>query len=172
LLPRRSGSRTTKRVWNVWYDIGFTEWYRRDPIGTPNGSPFALRYLGYELWSFFVQGPQWQAGFPYIIFSTGGVAMPWTSPALALAFAARRPRDLVIGLWIATVLVAGPSFFYYVNGFAQFGMRHALDFEPFVIVLMALAYASRVPPWGRALILWSLLVGIWGVWLMVLLYHH
>jgi hypothetical protein len=89
-----------------------------------------------------------------------------------LAFAARRPRDLVIGLWIATVVVAGPSFVYYVNGFAQFGMRHALDFEPFVLVLMALAYPSRVPPWGRALIVWSVLVGIWGVWLTVVLYHH
>jgi hypothetical protein len=89
-----------------------------------------------------------------------------------LAFAARRPRDLVIGLWIATVVVAGPSFVYYVNGFAQFGMRHALDFEPFVLVLVALAYPSRVPPWGRALIVWSVLVGIWGVWLTVVLYHH
>jgi hypothetical protein len=47
-------------------------------------------------------------------------------PALVPAFGARRPRDLVIGLWIAIVLVAGPSFVYYVNGFAQFGMRHAL----------------------------------------------
>jgi hypothetical protein len=42
--------------WNVWYDIGFTERFRRDPLGTPNGSPFALRYLGYELWSFFRAG--------------------------------------------------------------------------------------------------------------------
>jgi hypothetical protein len=27
---------------------------------------------------FFVQGPQWQATFPYLIFSTSGVAMTWT----------------------------------------------------------------------------------------------
>ena len=37
-----------------------------------------------------------------------------------------------------------PSFIYYVNGFAQFGMRHALDFEPFLVMLMALALAQRV----------------------------
>jgi len=56
-----------------------------------------------------------------------GIAMTWTSPALAIALFARRPRALVIGLWLATLLVAGPSFLYYVNGYAQFGMRHALD---------------------------------------------
>lgn len=158
--------------WNLWYDIGFTEWFRRDPIGVPNGSPFAVRYLGYELWSFFVQGPQLQAAFPYLIFVTSGVAMTWTSPALALAFSARRPNFMVIAMWVATILTAGPSFVYYVNGFAQFGMRHALDFEPFLLVLMALGSTSGIPRWGRALIVWSVLVGIWGVWLTIIIYHH
>ena len=52
-------------------------------------------------------------------------------------------------------------------------MRHALDFEPFLVILMALAWvplpASGAPagvrsPIGEVLIGWSCLVGTWGVW--------
>jgi hypothetical protein len=158
--------------WGVWYDIGYTEWYHQDSAGSPAGSPFALRYLPYELWSFFVQGPAFQSTWPFVVPSLGGLAMTWTSPALALAFFARRPRALVIGLWLAALLVAGPSFIYYVNGYAQFGMRHALDFEPFVVVLMALAVPARVPMLVKAAIGWSVAVGWWGVWYWNAIYRH
>jgi hypothetical protein len=165
---RRSHSRF--RIPSAQAFATFRSIYRRDPIGTPNRSPFALRYFGYELWSFFVRGPQWQAAFP-TSFSPPAASRR-RGPVRRWCWCSRRPRGLDIGLWIATVLVAGPSFNYYVNGFAQFGMRRALDFEPFVIVLMTLPYPSRVPPRGRALIVWSVRVSIWGVWLTVLLYHH
>jgi hypothetical protein len=51
-----------------------------------------------------------------------------------------------------------------VNGFAQFGMRHALDFEPFLFVLMALALRRGANPIATILMLYSILVGSWGVW--------
>jgi hypothetical protein len=150
--------------WGVWYDIGYTQWYHQDSAGSPGGTPFHLRYLGYQLWSFFVQAPQLRATPPFAVPGYGGVALTWTSPALLLALFARRPRALVLAMWIAAALVAGPSFIYYVNGYAQFGMRHALDFEPFLIVLMALALPLRVPVVAEALIGWSCAAGAWGVW--------
>ncbi len=150
--------------WGVWYDIGYTAWYHQDSAGAPLGSPFQLRYFSYQLWSFFVQGPQFLPKWPFVVPTLNGIAMTWTSPALAIALFARRPRALVAGLWLATLLVAGPSFIYYVNGYAQFGMRHALDFEPFVVVLMALAIPTRVPLLAKASIAWSVAVGFWGIW--------
>ena len=30
-----------------------------------------------------------------------------------------------------------PALLYYVNGFEQFGMRHSLDFTPFLVPLVA-----------------------------------
>jgi hypothetical protein len=150
--------------WGVWYDIGYTEWFHQDSAGSPVGSPFRLRYLPYQLWSFFVQGPAFQATWPFVVPTYSGLAMTWTSPALVLALFARAPRPLVAGLWASALLVAGPSFVYYVNGYAQFGMRHALDFEPFLVVLMALAVRERVPVAGKALIAWSVAVGWWGIW--------
>jgi len=48
--------------------------------------------------------------------------------------------------------------------FAQFGMRHALDFEPFLVALMMLAVRQRMPIWGKALVAYSIAVGLWGCW--------
>ena len=150
--------------WGTWYDIGYTTWYHEDQAGLPSGSPFRLQYLPYELWSFFVQTPERLPTFPWLNPTISGVALTWTSPALVLALLARKPRTWVIAMWVATLLCAAPNFLYYVNGFAQFGMRHALDFEPFLVALMFLGCKERLPVWAKALIVYSCLVGLWGVW--------
>jgi hypothetical protein len=150
--------------WGTWSDIGYTAWYHQDRAGNPTGSPFRLTYLPYQLWSFFVQGPKQIPNFPGLELSYSGVALTWTSPALVLALLARKPVRWTIALWIAALVTAAPSFVYYVNGFAQFGMRHALDFEPFLVALMMLAVRDRFPIWGKVLIAYSCAAGLWGCW--------
>lgn len=150
--------------WGVWYDIGYTQWYHEDQAGMPTGSPFRLMYFPYELQSFFVQLPTFVNSFPYIKPEMTGVALTWTSPALILAILARGDRRWIIGLCAAALLTAGPNFIYYVNGFAQFGMRHALDFEPFLIALIALAASRKLPWFGYVLMAYSMIVGLWGCW--------
>jgi hypothetical protein len=150
--------------WGTLGDIGYTAWYHLDQVGMPTGSPFRLGYLPNQLWSFFVQLPTLLPSFPWLRPEFSGVALTWTSPALLLAFFARSPVRWVLALWVAAIWVAVPNFLYYVNGFAQFGMRHALDFEPFLVALMMLAVRERVPAWGKALIVYSTVVGVWGCW--------
>jgi hypothetical protein len=150
--------------WGTWNDIGYTTWYHQDQSGSPTGSPFRLEYLQFELWSFFVQMPVRLPDFPWLRPDFSGVALTWSSPALLLAFFARSPARWAIALWVAALLTAVPNFLYYVNGYAQFGMRHALDFEPFVVALMMLAVRDRFPRWGYVLIAYSCAVGLWGCW--------
>ena len=150
--------------WGTWNDIGYTAWYHQDEAGMPTGSPFRFEYLPYQLWSFFVQTPTQLPEFPGLRPEYSGVALTWTSPALVLAFFARTPLRWVIALWVATLLTAAPNFLYYVNGYAQFGMRHALDFEPFLVALMLLAVRERITVWARALIVYSCAAGLWGCW--------
>lgn len=150
--------------WGTWYDIGYTAWYHQDQVGMPTGSPFRLSYLPYELWSFFVQMPTALPAYPWLRPEYSGVALTWTSPALLLAFFARKPIGWVAALWIAAILTAIPNFLYYVNGFAQFGMRHALDFEPFLVALIMLAVRKRLAWWAMALIGYSVITGLWGCW--------
>lgn len=148
--------------WGTLTDIGYTLWYHQDAAGSATGSPFRLSYLANQLQSFFVAYPHFQPTPPFVVPDFGGIALTWTSPALALAFFARRPRTLVIAMWCAAALTAIPNFLYYVNGYAQFGMRHALDFEPFLFVLMALAARGGMPAWGSVLSAYSIAVGVWG----------
>lgn len=150
--------------WGTWTDIGYTTWYHQDQAGMPTGSPFRFGYLPYQLWSFFVQEPTRLTEFPLLRPEISGVALTWTSPALILSFLARRPMRWVVALWVLAILVAAPSFLYYVNGYAQFGMRHALDFEPFLVALMMLAVRDRFPAWGYVLVAYSCAVGLWGCW--------
>jgi hypothetical protein len=158
--------------WGVPYDIGYTAWYHQDQVGEPTGSPFRLEYIPYQLYSFFVRWPEYIPFAPYLVPTNNGVALAWTSPALVLAFFAREPRRIVILAWAATIFVALPSFLYYVNGFVQFGMRHALDFEPFLFLLMALALRGGIRPIGMALCAWSMAAGAWGVWFWQTFYRH
>jgi hypothetical protein len=150
--------------WGTWADIGYTRWYHQDQVGMPSGSPFRLVYLPYQLWSFFVQMPTQLPTFPGLRPEFSGVALTWTSPALVLALFARTPVRCVVALWTAVVLTAIPNLLYYVNGFAQFGMRHALDFEPFLLALIMLAVRERFAWWGKALIAYSIAAGLWGCW--------
>lgn len=150
--------------WGVASDIGYTTWYHQDQAGMPTGSPFRFQYLNYELWSFFVQWPDFAAAWPWVRPSYSGVALTWTSPALIYAFWARRPVRLAAAMWAAVILTAVPNFVYYVNGFAQYGMRHALDFIPFLFVLMALASRERIAAWTKALIVYSCVASLYGVW--------
>ncbi|HZO93956.1 MAG TPA: hypothetical protein VFB22_09290 [Candidatus Baltobacteraceae bacterium] len=155
--------------WHVPWDAGHTIFYHQDPyMGSPDGSPFGLGNVPVELWSFFVQPPLWLGKPPWLVPDAPGTALWFTSPALLLAFLAREPRRLVLALWAAVALVAAPSLLYYANGGAQFGMRHALDFTPFLLALMGLA-AQRdlrvaVRRGAQALIVWSAAAGVWGCW--------
>ena len=156
-------------MWGTWNDVGHTIYYHQDSWGNPTGSPFGWRYVPYQIYSFFFRAPEfvqwlqaWQA--PYLKVDPNGVALTFTSPALVLAFLARKPAHIVKWLWITAAAVALPDFFYYLNGWYQFGMRHALDFMPFLFVLMAIACRERIPRWGMALVIYSAVAGIWGVW--------
>jgi len=151
--------------WGVPWDSGHTIFYHQDAQGRPQGSPFALRNVPYELYSFVMQAPTFLGAPPWLRPEpTAGVALTWTSPALVYAFAARRPRRVVVGLWLAALLAAGPSLLYYANGYAQFGMRHALDFEPFLLASMLLASRDDFPRYALVLCAISIVAGIWGVW--------
>ena len=151
--------------WHVPWDSGHTIFFHQDVnIGSPVGSPFALSNLPYELGSFFVQGLQFSAQAPYVVPPPTGVALTWTSPALLLACFVRRPLPLVVSSWAAALLAALPSLVYYANGTEQFGMRHALDFEAFLFVLMTLAARRGLATVWRALITFSAGMGLWGAW--------
>ncbi|HEX3466996.1 MAG TPA: hypothetical protein VHT05_02730 [Candidatus Elarobacter sp.] len=162
-------------VW-VWYnevrwgapiDIGYALFYAQNWLRTRPGSPpsmASLQNVVPQLWNLFVYPPVYSRTWPWVAPDTFGLALTYTSPALVCALFARRPPGLVLACWILALGTAVPTLLYYDGGGVQFGMRHALDFEPFLFVLMVLGVGKRLSWWAGALIAWSVAVGSWGLW--------
>ena len=133
---RCSGSRTISARWHVPWDAGHTIFYHQDPyMGSTSGSPFALANVPMELFSFFVVPPGVPRGLSVRRAARVRDRAVVHQPGAACWRSSRASRGgWSISLWLATVLMAGPSLLYYANGGSQFGMRHALDFAPFVLV--------------------------------------
>jgi len=64
-------------------------------------------------------------------------------------------------LWALAIAVAIPSLLYYDIGGMQLGTRHALDVEPFLFALIALAIARGATWWKIVLVAYSTLAGAW-----------
>jgi hypothetical protein len=158
-------------------------WYNEIRWGTPADSGYSLTHQLYlaryphghqrmldvnnvpaQLRNMLTKPPYFVARPPWVGVDRFGLGLLYTSPALILAFLARRPRRLVIACWLLAAGTALPSLLYFDEGGVQFGMRHALDFEPFVFVLMALGLGRHAPTWAFVLLGWSVAVGAWGLW--------
>jgi len=149
--------------WHTPLDIGYTLFYHKDPAGSPTGYPFSLGHLPFNLYSMFFLAPAYINSFPWLKPTYQGVALTFTSPALVLALCAGKSKESTL-LWLSVVLVALPDLLYYVNGFSQFGMRHSLDFTPFLLCLAARGFSRRPDPLGFWLIGYSVVANAFGVW--------
>jgi hypothetical protein len=150
--------------WGTPLDVGYTLWYHRDEVGEPTGSPFRLAYLPFNLYSFFMLAPSFYKAFPWLRPSSYGVSLVLTSPALFLALAAPWRSAQTRALWAAVALVALPSLLYYVNGYEQFGMRHSLDFLPFMLPLAARGFVRTPAGLGLPLVAYSFAANAYGMW--------
>jgi hypothetical protein len=152
--------------WGTPIDIGFTRFYRIMDVANPRADyPFAFANADIQIRAFFLRPPPFIGHFPWVAPDQFGTSIEWVSPALLLALMAR--SKAAIPLWLMAGMAAVPVFTYAGAGDVQFGMRHALDFEPFLFALMALAAAQRpLPPWGTILLCYSVAFGLAGafVW--------
>lgn len=150
--------------WHTPFDIGYTIWYHQDQVGEPTGPPFKLEYLPFNLYSFFLLPPEYISDLPWLKPTSLGVALTFTSPALALAFLASAKQRETLVWWGALILTAIPSLLYYVNGFEQFGMRHSLDFTAFAMPLVARGLQRFPVAFAYALMAFSIAANAYGVW--------
>ena len=122
---------------------------------------FSFHYLARNLRSAFLLLPQIDLQPFRLGYDPNGMSLFVTTPLFALLFFPRERPRLWRPLWITTLAVAIPGFFYQNNGWQQFGFRFSLDYTPHLLVLLALS--------GRALdgLFWllatiGLAVNAWG----------
>jgi len=111
-------------------------------------------------WSF----PKLLDKFPFIQPSWAGLAIWITTPAFIYALVSTKPKKL-LNITKATVII---SFLFVAmhggTGFAQFGYRFAVDFYPFLILLVIRnVEATGVKKHHWLLLAISIVVNAWGV---------
>lgn len=128
------------------------------------GGPLQTRYIPFNLYSIFLLGPEFTREYPYVIPTLAGVSLSHLSPALYAAGWVDYRKDRLTWFLLATaVICAVPFLMNYGNGFAQFGMRYAMDFIPYVGILAAMGLTRRpLNGWKTALITVCLFLNMWG----------
>ena len=128
------------------------------------GGPLQKKYIAFNLYSIFLLGPEFKAEYPYVIPTLAGVSLTHLSPALYAAGWVDYRKDKLPWFLLATAVVcAVPFLMNYGNGFAQFGMRYAMDFIPYVGILAAMGMTRKpMGGWKVALILLCMLLNMWG----------
>jgi hypothetical protein len=95
----------------------------------------------------------------------GSMDLLRNAPASETPVSCPGTRDalLCLGLWLSIGLVQIPSLLYFNTGSYQFGYRFALDWMPLGVLLVALGTGGRLRWWGKALLVVSVLIYLWGV---------
>jgi len=150
--------------WHTFADEGYALWFHADAAADRAGVPFQLKFLPANLYGYLILPPILGNQFPWLLPHAVGVALTFTSPALALAFLAPARSRETWHLWAAALLAAIPSLLYYQNGYEQFGMRHSLDFLPFLLPLVARGLARLETFFTYALVGFSILANAYGIW--------
>jgi hypothetical protein len=120
---------------------------------------FNLVFFKENFYHAFLNLGEWRATFPYLLMDGWGLSLFLSTPLLLYAFFAPWREKHTQALLLAALLVALPNLLYYNTGYLQAGYRYALDFLPFLFLLVALAWRGRVPFWGKMLTLFSVFTG-------------
>lgn len=133
------------------------------PEGFPHFALLDLRNIPLHLATLFFMPPDFLPQPPYLRPSPYGMSILLTSPLLLFVKRAPLKLALVRSIWLAIGLIALPNFLHFTQGWVQFGYRFALDFMPFLILLLAIVI-RKITRIHLLLFIWSVLVNYWGIW--------
>lgn len=105
--------------------------------------------------------PHFQNSWPYLVPSLYSLAIWFTSPAIFLAFRAKK-SILMFSNWLAIISIFFVISLWIVPGYSQFGYRFAQDFMSFILILVALGIGQKPKFFAYLLILLSIIVNLWG----------
>jgi hypothetical protein len=122
---------------------------------------FNYHYFSKNLAVFLTSMPWILDRRPYVTISLHGLALWVTTPNLLWLLWPRRVDVRMVGLTLAALGIAVLDLCYQNSGWIQFGYRFALDYMPFLIVLLALG-KRRFGPGFYACMLVAIAVNTFG----------
>ncbi len=106
--------------------------------------------------------------FPYFKVSPWGVAIWYTSPLFLVLLYKFRKSIYTLSTIITIICLAIPLLLYYSIGYSQYGYRYALDFLPFLFLLLLPSFSGKLTKKDITLIILGVLfnciyiASIWG----------
>jgi hypothetical protein len=103
---------------------------------------FNIHFLSKNLSALLTLLPRFQPGEPYVVVSKHGMSLLLSTPAFFYLFLPRKRESTPDKfwwrlLWVTVAVTAIPGLLYQNTGYAQFGYRFALDYLPYLILLLA-----------------------------------
>jgi len=91
--------------------------------------------------------------FPYLKANPWGMAIWYTSPLFLFLLFRFKKGKYTVSAALTSLALAAPILIWYSIGYAQFGYRYALDFLPFIFLLLLMSLAPRLSKFAIALII-------------------
>ena len=135
-----------------------------------NGS-FNLIYLKENFFQAFLNLPRIQTRFPFLVMDGWGLSIFISTPILVYGFFAPWKEKIPKAMLLAAVLIAIPNLLYYNTGYLQAGYRYALDFLPFLLILVLLGMRGKLTWLSGILIILSTIIGFLSVGNFFYLYN-
>lgn len=122
---------------------------------------FNFFYLNGNLAAALVNLPRLSTEAPFISITKHGLSLLFTTPLLCLLVAPRARSSIDRALWLTVFAVAIPGLLYQNTGWEQFGYRFAMDYMPFLFMLLAVG-ARPLTVRVKALIILGIAVNLFG----------
>lgn len=90
--------------------------------------------------------------FPYLKANPWGIAIWFTSPLFIYLLVNFKKGKYTFSACAAAIALAFPVFVWYSIGYAQFGYRYALDFLPFLFLILLSSLVPKLSKTAIALI--------------------
>ena len=125
----------------------------------------AIENIGRQLYALLMSMPKQIDSFPFIQpRKLGGLSIFLTTPAFLWALRAHRPSWFMVGAWVSILGIATPIILHGDPGGAEFGYRYAIDFYPFLFLLMIHGMRGRMNAERWAAMALCFIVNIWGMY--------
>ena len=125
----------------------------------------AIESIGRNLYAMLLSVPKQIDTFPFVQpRNLGGLSIFLTTPAFLWAFRAHRPSWFTAGAWLSIIAITIPIILHADPGGAEFGYRYAIDFYPFIFLLMIHGMRGRMNAERWAAMALCFVVNIWGMY--------
>lgn len=139
---------------------------------------FSLKHIPTNMFFLLFKGPDlirmndinYASSFPFLKANPWGMGIFFTSPLFLYIFLSKLNSKYVLSSLITSLAMLVPVVAYFGIGVFQYGFRYAVDFYPFLFLILISVFQKNMPAVAKILIIYGILfnfflmLSIWDVY--------